>query len=72
MVPVSAELGVDVDSKVIDLFEGGNFDPEFLKIVSRDFGFCCIPSHQALFIRTPLAPCPPFLMTENSTEAPPL
>lgn len=35
-VPLSAELGVDTDYEVVDLFEGGNFDPKFLKLVSSD------------------------------------
>jgi hypothetical protein len=31
-----AELDVDVDFKIIDLSEGANYDPEFLKLVSMD------------------------------------
>jgi hypothetical protein len=31
----SAELEIDADFQVVDLAEGANFDPEFLKIVSK-------------------------------------
>jgi hypothetical protein len=41
-VPPSAELGVDADLSVINLVEGENFKPEYLKIVGRD-------SHLVLF-----------------------
>ena len=32
---LSGELGIDADSSEVNLFEGANFSPEFLKIVSR-------------------------------------
>jgi hypothetical protein len=31
----SGELGIDADLSEVNLFEGANFSPEFLKIVSR-------------------------------------
>jgi hypothetical protein len=36
----SAELGIDADFSEVNLFEGANFSPEFLKLVSR--GSLCI------------------------------
>jgi hypothetical protein len=33
-VPHSAELGIDADLSVINLVDGENFNPEYLKIVS--------------------------------------
>ena len=32
---LSGELGIDADLSEVNLFEGANFSPEFLKIVSR-------------------------------------
>jgi hypothetical protein len=31
----SAELGIDADFNEVNLIEGANFNPEFLKLVSR-------------------------------------
>jgi hypothetical protein len=31
----SAELGIDADFRVVNLVEGANFNPEFLKLISR-------------------------------------
>lgn len=33
-IHVSPELGIDAEFKNVDLLEGANFDPEFLKLVS--------------------------------------
>jgi hypothetical protein len=35
-MPHSVELGIDAEYKVVNLVEGANFDPEFLKLVSSD------------------------------------
>jgi hypothetical protein len=34
-MPHSGELGIDADLSEVNLFEGANFSPEFVKIVSR-------------------------------------
>ena len=41
-MPHSAELGIEADLSVVNLVEGENFKPEYLKIVSCG-------SHLALF-----------------------
>ena len=36
----SAELGIDADLSEVNLVEGANFNPEFLKLVSRGSLHC--------------------------------
>lgn len=33
---LSTELGIDAESSVVNLLEGANFNPEFVKLVSDD------------------------------------
>jgi hypothetical protein len=69
-VPLSAELGVDVDFESIDLFQGENFNPKFLANVSRDL-IISLPIITTPFFRTRREPCPPLSIMENRTPAPP-
>jgi hypothetical protein len=39
----SAELGIDADFTEVNLVEGANFNPEFLKIVRSGSPSICLP-----------------------------
>jgi hypothetical protein len=66
----SGELGIDADFTVVNLVEGANFNPEFLKLVSgAPFSFvrlwltsCCV--------RIPMPLFPPLRTGESRTRAP--
>jgi hypothetical protein len=51
----SADLPVDVDDTTINLLERGNFNPEFVKLVS---GPSPLPSHRTSFSQNPNATVP--------------
>ena len=57
-MPFSAELDVDVDSKIINIVEGGNFDPEYLKIVSGDFWSLLLSLSSSPFLQNPAGTLP--------------
>jgi len=70
-VPPSAEPGVDADLSVINLVEGENFKPEYLKIVSRDSHLALFRLIETHFLRTPMLPFAPSSTRENHSPAPP-
>jgi hypothetical protein len=64
----SAELEIDADIQIVNLAEGANFDPEFLKIVSK----CQLQylsfsaSYQGSFSQNPNATLPTFIHAGKS------
>jgi glutathione S-transferase len=54
----SAELGIDADFSSVNLLEGENFKPEFLKIVSCSYSRIHEAVVEALFSQNPNATLP--------------
>jgi hypothetical protein len=67
----SPELGIDADFSEVNLLEGANFNPEFLKLVS---GGCLLFVRPWLLtsrsVRIPMLPFPPLRTGESRTRAP--
>lgn len=69
-MPLRAELDVDVDFEVIDLSAAANYDPKFLKIVSRDL-VNAFHRSEVHFLRTLMAPYPLLPMEKRRSPTPP-
>jgi len=65
----SAELGIDADFSEVNLVEGANFNPEFLKIVRRGAYPLFTLSLMSRSFRIPMRPFPPLPTMESHTRA---
>ena len=66
----SPELGIDADFSEVNLLEGANFNPEFLKLVSGGRLLFVTPWLTSRSVRIPMLPSPPLRTGESRTRAP--
>ena len=67
----SAELDIEADFSEVNLLEGANFSPEFLKLVSGGGLSYATLGLTSRSLRIPMRPFPPLPTGESHTKAPP-
>jgi hypothetical protein len=65
----SAELGIDADFSEVNLIEGANFNPEFLKLVSGGRVSFVRLWLTSCYVRIPMPLFPPLRTGESRTRA---